>query len=133
MLKRKIVYLITVIMVFFCNVYFLDYQPFLVLLIILCLPLVLYIHIIVLRQFIEVRMMLKENMVVRGDKSDFVISVNNRGILPAPNVTIVVAYKYCNCDHVITQSYQVSAKEMHSTRITGTIVMNYGSIIFFVG
>lgn len=125
MLKRRIVYIVTLIIIFWVNVLYIDYQPFIVLIIMLVFPLLLLLYITVARKYLSMTLKVDHEEVVRTDKLAFVIKISNRIILPAANIVIVMKFKYNNCEAPMQHRFVVNAKEFDTTKITGTMVMNY--------
>jgi len=77
MLTRKIVYLISMLAIILINIMYVEYSPYIVLLIMILLPLTLYIYIFVTSKLISVHTKMEDQTVDRGDKIKFEIIVNN--------------------------------------------------------
>jgi len=125
MLRRKIVYLISMVVILCINIMYVEYAPYIVLMIMIFLPLILYIYIFVSSKLISVHTKIEEQSVARGDKIAFEIFVNNISIFPAPNITVMVEYKYNNCNESMYKQFVINAKVFEKTRVSGNMMLNY--------
>ena len=125
MLRRKIVYLISVIFIIIINIMYVEYSPYIVLLIMILLPLIIYVYIFATSKLISVHTKIEEQSVTRGDKIAFEIIVNNISIFPAPNITVIIEYKYNNCNESMYKQFVINAKGLEKTRVSGNMVLNY--------
>jgi len=125
MLRRKIVYLITMLAIICINIMYVEYSPYIVLLIMIFLPLILYVYIFASGKLISVHTKIKEQTVARGDVISFEIIVNNVSIFPAPNITVMVEYKYNNCKESMYKQFVINAKGSEKTRVNGNMILNY--------
>ena len=125
MLTRKIVYLISMLAIILINIMYVEYSPYIVLLIMILLPLTLYIYIFVTSKLISVHTKMEDQTVDRGDKIKFEIIVNNISIFPAPNITVMVEYKYNNCNESMYKQFVINAKVFEKTRVSGNMMLNY--------
>lgn len=125
MLRRKIVYLISLILIISINIMFEEYEPLVVLLIMIIVPVVIYIYTYVISKLISINIRTEDQTVARGDKIWFEVIVNNISIFPVPNVTVIVEYKYNNCKESMYKEFIVNAKGSGKTRIDGYMLMNY--------
>jgi len=125
MLTRKIVYVISMLAIILINIMYVEYSPYIVLLIMILLPLTLYIYIFVTSKLISVHTKMEDQTVDRGDKIKFEIIVNNISIFPAPNITVMVEYKYNNCNESMYKQFVINAKGFEKTRVSGNMKLNY--------
>jgi len=125
MLRRKIVYLISVLVIIIINIMYVEYSPYIVLLIMIFLPLILYLYIFFSSKLISVLIKIEEQTVARGDKIGFEIIVNNGSIFPIPNITVTVEYKYNNCKESMYKQFDITAKGFEKTRVSGNMLLNY--------
>ena len=125
MLRRKIVYLIAMLVIIFINIMYVEYSPYIVLLIMFFLPFVLYIYIYFSSKLISVHTKIEEQSVDRGDKIAFEIIVNNISFFPIPNITVIVEFKYNNCNESMYRQFLVNAKGLEKTRVSGNLMLNY--------
>lgn len=129
MLKRKIVYLISLIFVIWLYIIFTEYLPFLVLVILLVMPVLLLLYTFIVSRFISVDIQIQDRTVIRGDKIGFEIKVSNNSVFPVPNITLQMNIKYNNCSEPQSVQFVVNNIGMDNSRVNATMVVNYCGIL----
>lgn len=125
MIKRRAVYIIALLVVFWMNVLYIDYQPLVILIIMVVFPMILLLYICIARKYLAIVLEIADSEVIRGDRLNFLIKITNKIILPATNIVITMEFKYSNCEEPMLQEFVVNAREFDATRISGTMLLNY--------
>lgn len=125
MRKRKIIYFISLISVMILNLLYRDYQPFIILMLLIILPGLLLLYIAVMRKFLTITLKTDESEAIRGDRPAFEVRIGNKSTLTATNIVIDMKFTYSNCEDEMERQFVLNAKGVDITKITGKMVLNY--------
>ena len=133
MLKRKILYLAALICVFAVNIMYVDYAPFILLVIIILFPIVLRVLLKIQRNYLEIKISTQEVIINQADTVTIKTIIHNSFILPTPNIVIKLRVKYLNYneDNIHTINFSVPGTTVHE--LNTSLTMNYcGTVNIYV-
>lgn len=125
MWERKILYTVLFAIFFFINIFFIEYQPFVILLVMIILPIILFIYTRVAENAIETTIELDDTTVVRGDSTVFHLKIRNESFMPIAGIVVQVKFSYSNCEDSQMQEFELCAKEFDVTELTAAIQLHY--------
>lgn len=117
--KRCLLYLLSIMSVFFINIIYPQYAFFIILLILLILPVISIVYTLLVKERVTITFELKEDVTIRGDQNIFSIVIDNDAFFTLPNIMINLDFYYNNYDKEIRSQYRTDARNMHKTIITG--------------
>lgn len=130
MLKRKIFYALTLFCVLIVNILYVDYEPFVLLLVLILFPVVMWILLKVQYYVFDIDISMQNKVVVKGDSVYINIDAENGFILPISKAEVTIRAKYANYDDESVHTVSFSVPQVGKIRIKTSIVPKYCGCIY---
>ena len=133
MLKRKILYLAALIGVFAVNIMYVDYAPFILLIIMILFPIVLRGLLKIQSRYLEIKISVPDNIVNQGDTVEVKTIIHNYFLLPTPNIVVKFRARYLNYEEDSVHTINFSVLGTRILELSTNLTMNHcGSAYFHV-
>jgi len=133
MLKRKMLYLIALISVFGVNIMYVDYAPFVLLIIMILFPIALRGLLKIQSNHLEIKIAVQETIVNQGDIVEVKATIHNFFIFPTPNIVVKFRTRYLNYEEDIVHTINFSALGIHTLEFNTNLTLNYcGTVYLYV-
>ena len=125
MLKRKVTYAGILFAVLVVNILYVNYQPLMLLLVLLLFPALLWLYLLPVSKNITAELKLDRETAVRMERLSFEVILFNKIYLPAPNIMVEIEFEYGNCSQPATQTFLTNIKSGDKAVIEGVAALNY--------
>jgi len=133
MLKRKILYLVALACVLVINILYVDYSPFILLLIMILFPIVLRMLLKIQSNHLEIKILTQDNIVSQGDTVTIKTTIHNLFIFPTPNIVVKFRVRYLNYEEENVHTINFSVLGTQILNLNTNVTMNYcGNVLLYV-
>lgn len=113
---QRVLYAGIVTFVFLVNVFFVERQPLVLLLVLLILPLVTFVIALCMVHGLQIQTEVSEKTMLKGDTASFFIKVKNT-FLPVPGIHVHLYFQYHNCSYYEMKEFCIYARAMDTTSL----------------
>jgi len=133
MLKRKILYLVALVCVLSVNILYIEYTPFILLIIMILFPIVIRVFLKIQTNHLEIQISMQDKIVSQGDTVVIKTKIHNTFIFPTPNIVLKFRVRYLNYDVDNVHTINSSVRGNRVLELNTNLIMNYcGTVYLYV-
>ena len=125
MLNRKVLYLVALICVFAVNILYVDYAPFVLLIIMILFPIALRVLLNIQSRNLEIKISAPDKIVTQGDTVVVNTAIHNFFLFPTPNIVVKFRVRYLNYDEDSVHTINFSVLATRILELNTNLIMNY--------
>jgi len=131
MLKRKILYLVALVSVFAVNILYIEYAPFILLIIMILFPIALRGLLKLQSHHLEIKISMQDTIVSQGDIVEIKATIHNYFILPTPNIVMKIRINYLNYEDESAHTINFDVRGTSVLELSTNVTMNYCGTAYF--
>lgn len=133
MLKRQIIYLAALISVLVVNILYVEYEPFILLVVLILFPILLRIILQIQKNRLDIYCEAQKKIVNQGETIELNTKAVNQLPLPVSNVIINLQMKYANYEEVYSHPFNFGIGGYSLLNLSTSVTSDYcGKINFFI-
>jgi len=130
MLKRKILYLVALISVLAVNILYVEYAPFILLIIMISFPIVSRGLLQIQSNQLGIEISMQETIVSQGDIIKIKTRIHNSFAFPSPNIVMRIQMNYLNYDEDNTHTINFDVRGKSILEFDTNLTMNYCGTVY---
>lgn len=131
MLKRKMIYAFALLCIFAVNILYVDYQPFMLLIIMLIFPVVLLVLLKIQKYNCSIGISIPTEKIIKGEKIEIKIDGENRSFLPLSIAFVKLTCKYANYNDESNHVFRFSLPRNSKKEFIVSVEAAYCGSLYF--